>query len=141
MLPTFPFTEKLPSMSVSVPSLEPFTITVAPIMVSPLSSTTCPFIICCCANALKGKDSRSIRNRTKRSCFLTNFFFSIILYLINLDSLLFRRIRIIFKLFFYGLQQRLIIGYVNIRCQIPTHNTCKAFFTHISLSCESFLHC
>ncbi len=56
--------------------------TVAPIIASPLSSTTCPFIIFCCANAPRGNNNRSIRKRTTRPCFFTNFFFSIILYLL-----------------------------------------------------------
>ena len=107
-------------------------LTVAPMMGSPISSTTCPFINFCCANAPRGNNNRSIRKRTKRPCFLTNFFFSIILYLlIKIILLFYGRISIVIKLFFHHFQQRLIICHIYVRSQIPAHDTSKTIFTNI----------
>lgn len=45
MLPTGTFNENLPSMSVIVPVVVPFTDTLAPIIVSPVASLTTPEIV------------------------------------------------------------------------------------------------
>ena len=51
LLPAGAFNEKLPSTSVGTAVLVPFSVTVAPMMGSPFSSSTCPltcFTLACC---------------------------------------------------------------------------------------------
>ena len=48
VVPTFTFSENLPSMSVTIPLVVPFSTTLAPIIGSPFASTTTPVTVCIC---------------------------------------------------------------------------------------------
>jgi len=61
------FNEKLPSISVIVPFVDLPSITLAPITGSPVASTTCPFTVICCANALRDSNKPHIINRRRCS--------------------------------------------------------------------------
>lgn len=71
MSPLLAFNRKLPSKSVMVPLVVPFTITLAPIIGSPVVSLTIPLTTICWANVLTDKNNPTMNiSRTLNVAFL-----------------------------------------------------------------------